>query len=110
MERIRNEIKIHTSLNHPNIIKFYGNFEDENYFYLVLEICAKGELYKYMKENNLSGNENVIRGFAWQIVDAIEYLHDRQIIHRDLKLSNILLTQDMQIVICYQTFSYFIQI
>lgn len=89
-ERIINEIKLHTRLSHPNIVKNLGSFEDENYYYIVLELCRFGTLYHYLKRNGPMDEKtaaNVLR----QLLLAIEHIHSADIVHRDLKLSNILL-------------------
>ena len=56
-DRIKNEIEIHSSLHHCNILELYTYFEDDGYFYLVMELCENGELYKFVKRNSLCGNE-----------------------------------------------------
>ena len=47
-ERIQNEMKIMTELNHPNILKAYEIFEDESYYYIVMERAEKGDLFNYI--------------------------------------------------------------
>mmetsp|Transcript_8667 Transcript_8667/g.8658 ORF Transcript_8667/g.8658 Transcript_8667/m.8658 type:complete len:195 (+) Transcript_8667:24-608(+) len=91
--RLLNEIKLQKRLNHPCIVKFYHSFEDEDCIYLVLEYCAGGELFSYIKsEGRLSEDET--RMLCSQLVDGIDYLHNRGILHRDLKLGNLLLSED----------------
>ena len=51
LDKIREEIKIHSMLNHPNIVKLIESFEDEQNFYMVLEFCPHGELYSYIKKH-----------------------------------------------------------
>lgn len=53
VERVREEIKIHTRLKHPAIIELYTFFEDSQYVYLVLELAQNGELQRYFKKNNM---------------------------------------------------------
>ncbi|CAK56179.1 unnamed protein product (macronuclear) [Paramecium tetraurelia] len=96
---MRQEILFLSKLQHPNIIKMYETFEDENYFYIVLEYCSKGNLFLLLKEQGAFPEEKAFKYFN-QILQAIQFMHKRQIIHRDLKLANILLTQDDNIKIC----------
>lgn len=98
-ERVRNEIRIHSTLGHPSILRLIGHIEDDSHFYLLLELCERGELHRYVRENSLFGNEDALRPFILQIAQGVAYLHELKIIHRDLKLSNILLTTDMKIKI-----------
>lgn len=93
--RVRNEVSIHHQLRHPNILKLLHFFEDASNVYMVMELCAGGELYQKMKKNGLLGETEVVKLFKG-IVEGVDYLHSNGIIHRDLKLSNILLTQDGQ--------------
>lgn len=64
--------------------------EDQESVYLLLEYCKDGEVYGYLKEKGCL-DEDEARSFALQMAQALKYLHDRNIIHRDLKLGNILL-------------------
>lgn len=47
--RVRNEIKVHVQLKHPSVLELYNCFEDENYVYLVIELCHIGELNRFLK-------------------------------------------------------------
>ena len=93
-ERILNEIKIMTSLNHPNILKAFEVFEDEKNYYIVMERPSKGDLFNYIcSKGRLSMDEASF--IYYQIVNAIQYLHEHKIVHRDMKPENIMLTKDM---------------
>ncbi|CAD8057879.1 unnamed protein product [Paramecium sonneborni] len=96
---MRQEILFLSKLQHPNIIKMQESFEDENYFYIVLEYCQKGNLYELLKQQGAFSEEKACKYFN-QILQAIQFMHKRQIIHRDLKLANILLTSEDNIKIC----------
>lgn len=52
VERVRQEVAIHSRLKHPAVLELYTFFEDVNYVYLVLELCHNGELQRYFKNNN----------------------------------------------------------
>ena len=93
-ERILNEIKIMTKLNHPNILKAFEVFEDEKNYYIVMEKPTKGDLFNYIcSKGRLSMEESSF--IYYQIVNAVDYLHKNKIVHRDMKPENILLTKDM---------------
>ena len=93
MERIKNEMNIIYSSNHPNILKAYEIFEDESYFYIVMERPERGDLFNYIcSKGRLSLDEASFIYF--QLVNAVSYLQKMKIAHRDLKPENILLTED----------------
>ncbi|KAL0222416.1 hypothetical protein RCL1_002270 [Eukaryota sp. TZLM3-RCL] len=90
VHRIINEIELHSRLEHPNIIELYSFSEDKSSFYIFLEYCNHGNLYSYLN-NNKRLSETTVRLLGSQLVDALSYLHSHNIVHRDLKLSNVLL-------------------
>ena len=93
-ERILNEIKIMSKLNHPNILKAFEVFEDEINYYIVMERPIKGDLFNYIcSKGRLSMEESSF--IYYQIVNAVDYLHKNKIVHRDMKPENIMLTKDM---------------
>lgn len=97
IERVRNEVGIHHQLRHPNILRLYHFFEDGKRVYLVMELCRHGELYQFLKSRHPGGlPEAETRTIFREIVQAVAYLHEHGIIHRDLKLSNILLDDSMK--------------
>ncbi|KAF9126078.1 Cell cycle serine/threonine-protein kinase cdc5/MSD2 [Mortierella sp. 14UC] len=90
------EIKIHQDRTHKNIVKYYHCFEDDNFVYLVLELCECKTLMELIKRRKRL-TEPEVRYYVKQIVAGCAYLHDEKIIHRDLKLGNIFLTKDLQV-------------
>ena len=93
MDRIKNEMKIIYSSNHPNILKAYEIFEDESYYYIVMERPERGDLFNYIcSKGRLSLDEATF--IYYQLVNAVSYLQKKKIAHRDLKPENILLTED----------------
>ncbi|XP_059779553.1 serine/threonine-protein kinase PLK4 isoform X2 [Balaenoptera ricei] len=99
VQRVQNEVKIHCQLKHPSILELYNYFEDNNYVYLVLEMCHNGEMNRYLKNRRKPFSENEARHFMHQIITGMLYLHSHGILHRDLTLSNLLLTRNMNIKI-----------
>eukprot|EP00093_Oithona_nana_P004102 04102.XXX_99616_91862_1 [CDS] Oithona nana genome sequencing. len=91
--RIRREIQIMSSVQHPNIIHIYEVFENKEKMVLVMEIAAGGELYDYLSERKCL-EENEARRVFRQIACAVYYCHKNNICHRDLKLENILLDEN----------------
>ena len=90
----KNEITILKELNHPNIMKLIELKQSKDNYYLVCELCNGGSLNdcldKYRKINRKPFTEEIVQYLMRQIVDAIKYIHSCHIIHRDLKLDNIL--------------------
>ena len=92
---LANEIMILKNLNHPNIVKFQDLKKTKNHYFLIMECCNGGELAdaldKYKQKNGTAFPEELVQHFMRQIIDAFKYIHGKKIIHRDIKLPNILL-------------------
>ena len=92
---LANEIMILKNLNHPNIVKFQDLKKTKNHYFLIMECCNGGELAdaldKYKQKNGTAFPEELVQHFMRQIIDAFKYIHGKKIIHRDIKLANILL-------------------
>jgi len=94
IDRFRREIELMKMMDHPNIIKLYESFEDHRNIYLVMELCAGGELFDRIIE---SGHFTEVQAatLMQQIVRAIYYMHENHVCHRDLKPENFLfMTKD----------------
>lgn len=93
-----NEIMILKELNHPNIVKFEEIKKTKNHYYIIMEYCNGGELYKtlekYKEKNKKPFNQEIVQHLMRQIIEAFKYIHGKKIIHRDIKLENILLNYD----------------
>ena len=87
---IKNEINILKTLSHPNIVKIYEFFDTPLYYYLVTEYCKKGELFAYI--TNVY-NERQLAILFYQVFSGLCYLHEKKILHRDLKLENLMISE-----------------
>ncbi|KAG6857063.1 hypothetical protein H0H87_010028 [Tephrocybe sp. NHM501043] len=90
------EIKIHRSLEHPNIVRFQECYEDTDHVYLALELCPSGSLMELLRRRRRF-SEPEARFFMVQLMGACHYMHTHQVIHRDLKLGNLLLDANMNL-------------
>lgn len=99
IDRVRQEVTIHNQLKHPSVLELYTFFEDGKNVYLVLELCYNGELLQYLKRNGNKLSEIEARYIIKQVVEGLLYLHKHNIVHRDMTLTNLLLTKDMRVKI-----------
>ena len=95
VEQINKEIEIMYKLDHPNIIKLYSHFEDNEHFCLIMEYASKGQLFSLIKKHRKL-NQIMAKQYLKEIISAIKYLHEKNppIIHRDIKPENILIDYD----------------
>eukprot|EP00968_Pinguiococcus_pyrenoidosus_P000726 scaffold47_cov258-Pinguiococcus_pyrenoidosus.AAC.53 len=84
------KVEILMNISHPNIIKVYDFFSDENNYYLTSEIMAGGELFERIVERH-HYSENDAREICFVLLNTLAYLHDADIVHRDLKPENLLM-------------------
>ena len=98
---LQNEIKILSMINHQNIIKLYRVLESQNYLFLVMEYCNGGSLYTnlydYIKNYGQPFPEKLVQRIMKKILTGVNFLHQKGIIHRDLKLGNILLKYENEL-------------
>nr|CAB3264473.1 NUAK family SNF1-like kinase 1 [Phallusia mammillata] len=98
MKHIRREMEIMASIQHENIIQIHEVFENQDKIVIVMEYASGGELYNYL-ERKRGICDKEAKYFFKQIVSAVQYCHKIGIVHRDLKLENILLGKNHQIKI-----------
>ena len=93
-----NEIEIMKELNNPNVIHLYDSFCTNNHFYLVMDFCNGGSLNDLLTRYKLKFgkpfSQEIIQYFMRQILEGLNYIHSKKIIHRDIKLDNILINFD----------------
>ena len=78
------ELRLQSCLNHRNILAMYGFFDDKTHLYIVLEYMDGGTLFQSLrKQSKLSTKHTAF--VIKQIIEGVEYLHDRGIVHRDIK-------------------------
>ena len=96
-EKSVNDVRnIQKKLNHPNICRLYEAFEDNNNVYAVLELCQNGDLSNLLKKRGKL-KEIEVQYYIKNLIEALIYIHERNIVHLDLKLANILLTDKMEL-------------
>ncbi|KAK3918779.1 Aurora kinase A-A [Frankliniella fusca] len=90
--QLRREIEIQSHLRHPNILRLYGYFHDEQRVYLILEYAPKGELFRALQAQPLKRFDELrTAAYVQQLADALLYCHSKKVIHRDIKPENLLL-------------------
>lgn len=97
-DKMAQEIQIHRELKYKHVVGFVSYFEDPHYVYIILELCRKRSMMELHKRRKAL-TEPEVRFYMKQIVDACIFLHNKHIIHRDLKLGNLFLNDDFQVKI-----------
>ena len=95
-QKLISEIKIHKSLHHPQIVAFEHYFEDTENVYILLEMCHNQTLNELLKRRKRL-TEIEVQCYIVQLIKALKYLHSHRVIHRDLKLGNLFLTDKMEL-------------
>ncbi|XP_035669853.1 MAP/microtubule affinity-regulating kinase 3-like isoform X5 [Branchiostoma floridae] len=104
LQKLFREVRIMKMLNHPNIVKLFEVIETEKTLYLVMEYASGGEVFDYLVAHGRM-KEKEARAKFRQIVSAVQYCHQKRVVHRDLKAENLLLDADMNIKIADFGFS-----
>ncbi|KAH0627957.1 hypothetical protein JD844_008560 [Phrynosoma platyrhinos] len=95
-EKIDKEIELHRMLNHRHIVQFYHYFEDKENIYILLEYCSRRSMAHILKARKVLTAPEV-RYYLRQIVSGLKYLHEQEILHRDLKLGNFFINDAMEL-------------
>ncbi|KAI5628161.1 serine/threonine-protein kinase MARK1 [Silurus asotus] len=104
LQKLFREVRIMKIVNHPNIVKLFEVIETEKTLYLIMEYASGGEVFDYLVAHGRM-KEKEARAKFRQIVSAVQYCHQKRIVHRDLKAENLLLDADMNIKIADFGFS-----
>jgi serine/threonine protein kinase len=99
------ELRVFESLNHPNICCFHEVLYLRETICIAMEFCSHGDLCAMIARQGAQ-HEAMARGWFGQLVDAVRYLHSRNICHRDLKLENLLIDESMNLKLCDFGFSH----
>lgn len=93
LTQLKTEVQISAQVNHENIIRLEEVYQSDTHLYLVQELCAGGDLFDLLKsQKNGHLSEDETRRLVKQLLSAVKYLHAHNILHRDVKLENFLLT------------------
>ena len=98
LPKIYREIAILRELQHPNIVRLHEFVETERHMGIILEYASGGELFDYILNHRYLKDPAARRLFA-QLVSGVGYLHKKGIVHRDLKLENLLLDRNKNIIV-----------
>ncbi len=95
----RRELEVMYKIHHPNVVKLFGHFEDNNYCYFIMEYISKGNVYNYLtldKKRQISTKE--VAKIMKDVISAVYFLHNMNppIIHRDIKPENVLLNEGFE--------------
>ena len=97
-QKLMNEVNIHKSMRHPSIVHFENYFEDNENFYILLELCPYQSLKEALKRRHCF-HELEIQFYLAQLVAGVKYIHNKNVIHRDLKLGNLFVGKNMELKI-----------
>ncbi|XP_028329076.1 serine/threonine-protein kinase PLK3 [Gouania willdenowi] len=95
-DKITNEIELHKTLSHKHVVKFSHHFEDHENIYIFLELCSRKSLAHIWKARHTL-TEPEVRYYLKHIISGLKYLHSRGILHRDLKLGNFFVNENMEL-------------
>ncbi|KAJ8662780.1 hypothetical protein O0I10_001744 [Lichtheimia ornata] len=98
MSKVEREINVLRKVRHPYIVKLYDVLETERYIGIILQCASGGELFEYILAHRYLKEKDASRLFA-QLISGVHYMHQKHIIHRDLKLENLLLDRNRCVII-----------
>ncbi|KAL3287629.1 hypothetical protein HHI36_002098 [Cryptolaemus montrouzieri] len=88
----KNEVAVLKSLKHPNIIQYFDSYLRKNTFYIMMEYATSGTLHQYLYETQETLAPQKVMNYFCQILMGLDHIHEKKVIHRDLKCENIFLT------------------
>ncbi|XP_072562125.1 serine/threonine-protein kinase PLK3-like [Paramormyrops kingsleyae] len=90
------EVEILKTLQHQQVVNFSHHIEDEKFMYIFMELCSRRSMLDILQERETLSNPEV-RFYMRQLIGALQHMHGKGIVHRDLKLENLLLTENLQL-------------
>lgn len=97
--RLHLETQLMKTLNHPNVLKMYETFETDKHLMIALEYISGGDLLSFLRKR-IKVSEQIAKFIFKQLMEGLKYMHSQGIIHRDVKLDNILIDTDSTIKLC----------
>lgn len=98
LPEIKNEVELLKKLDHPNVLKIFGQYITDTHLFIVLEYIENGSLCSILTKFGIFPEELVVI-YIRQVLQGLVYLHQHSIIHRDIKTSNILICKDGHVVL-----------
>ncbi|TFY62253.1 hypothetical protein EVJ58_g3973 [Rhodofomes roseus] len=98
MSKVEREIEVLKSLKHPNIVRLYDVIETDKYIGIILEYASGGELFDHILAHRYLREKDACKLFS-QLISGVWYIHQKKIVHRDLKLENLLLDRHRNVII-----------
>ncbi|KIJ64318.1 hypothetical protein HYDPIDRAFT_28762 [Hydnomerulius pinastri MD-312] len=98
MSKVEREIEVLRTLKHPNIVRLYDVIETDKYIGIILEYASGGELFDHILAHRYLKEKDAAKLFS-QLVSGVWYIHQKKIVHRDLKLENLLLDRHRNVII-----------
>ena len=99
LKKVRQEYNILKRARHQNIVRLYESFDTESHIVYVMEVCGGGDLLAYVRRRRKL-KEGFAKFLFRQIILGLQYVHSKGVLHRDIKLDNILLTSEGEVKIC----------
>ena len=97
--KVMQEFNILRRTRHINVVRLYESFETQQHIIFVMEVCGAGDLLTYVRRRRKL-KEDIAKHMFKQVMEGLRYCHSKNILHRDIKLDNILLTSEGDIKIC----------
>ncbi|KDQ17126.1 hypothetical protein BOTBODRAFT_106198, partial [Botryobasidium botryosum FD-172 SS1] len=98
MTKVEREIEVLRTIKHPNIVRLIDVIETDKYIGIILEYASGGELFDHILAHRYLKERDACKLFA-QLISGVSYIHEKKIVHRDLKLENLLLDRNRNVII-----------